>query len=219
MTVKPAGLLLLGGGGVLIWSAIQNKQVTSVLRELAGGNSPASANSGTADTSAMNAASLASVSYAYGYGTGGTGGGGAGSGSAIAAAAAQYEGHKYVYGGPSNPTSGWDCSSFVSYILGQQGIPIPGGTWASVTGNGAQHGPVAASYLTWSGAATIKRSAVQAGDLLCWETHVGFALDNSQMISAYDESSGTCVTGIDGAGPTGEAYTPVCRAINGVSYS
>lgn len=66
MSVKPAGLLLLGGGGVLIWSAIQNKQVTSVLRELAGGNSPSKAVAGPADTSPANAASPAADTYGYG---------------------------------------------------------------------------------------------------------------------------------------------------------
>src|SRR5487761_72818 len=44
-----------------------------------------------------------------------TASGGAASGASILADAEKYAGHKYVFGGPSNPTGGWDCSSFVSY--------------------------------------------------------------------------------------------------------
>jgi hypothetical protein len=140
---------------------------------------------------------------------------GAADGSAILADAEKYNGHKYVFGGASNPNTGWDCSSFVSYVLGHDmSLPIPGGSWNTVTNNGASHGPVASAYLSWSGATTVPASQIQPGDLLCWQTHVGFAVDASHMFSAYDTAQGTLQT--PWAGPTGEGSGTV-RRINSVS--
>lgn len=133
-------------------------------------------------------------------------------GAAIIADAEKYAGHKYVYGGPSNPTNGWDCSSFMSYVLGHDmSISIPGGTWAQATNSGASHGPVASDYLSWSGAKTVSVSSVQPGDLLCWPTHVGFAVDSTHMFSALDTASGTLES--SWSGPSGEG-NPVVRRIN-----
>ena len=43
MPVKPGLLLLAGAGGVLLWSGIKGKSVTSVFRQLIGGDTPQSA--------------------------------------------------------------------------------------------------------------------------------------------------------------------------------
>jgi hypothetical protein len=143
--------------------------------------------------------------------------GGSVSGSAIVAAAQTFIGHKYVYGGPSNPTNGWDCSSFVSYILGSViDTPIPGGSWASVTNSGASHGPTADEYKTWSGATSVAANSSQPGDLLCWTTHVGFAVDSTHMISALDTADGTIVSAWDG--PTGEG-SPTVRRVNATAVA
>lgn len=140
--------------------------------------------------------------------------GGSGNAGAIAAFAEGFEGHKYVFGGPSNPTNGWDCSSFVNYVLGHFNIGIPGGTWAKLTNNGASHGPTANQYQTWSGG-TNKGSQnvnnIAAGDLLTWNTHVGFGAGPNKMFSAYDTASGTIYTPAT-AGPTGEKL--LIRTIN-----
>ena len=136
------------------------------------------------------------------------------SGSAILSEAQSFNGHKYVYGGPSNPQTGWDCSSFVSYVLGQEGAPIPGGDWATVTKNGTTHGPTADEYLTWSGATSVPVASVQPGDLLCWSTHVGFAVDSTHMFSALDQEQGTLESGWNG--PTGEG-NPTVRQLNSVA--
>lgn len=201
------GVALVGAGTLFAYAGITGKSALGTLYSVVSGKSPKS---------------LAKTEPIIGQdsGTGSilsTINAGAGSGSAIAAAAAKYVGHKYVYGGPSNPNGGWDCSSFVSYILGHDiGMNIPGGSWVSVTGNGASHGPTSETYATWSGATDVGRSAAAPGMLLCWSTHVGFVLDAQHMISAYDTASGTIVTGIDGAGPAHESL--VVRKINGVNY-
>lgn len=133
--------------------------------------------------------------------------------SAIANDALRYQGAGYKYGGsPANGIGNWDCSSFVSWVMGhdlKMNIPMyPNGTY---TGNA--HGPTALQYLTWVGANSIVRSAAAPGDLCCWATHIGIAVANNQMISAYDTSAGTLITAIDGAGPTGEGPA-IIRRIN-----
>lgn len=193
MPVKASYLLLAGGGAILLWSGVKGKSATSVLHNLIGGQSPAQAKEanalyGIAPTVSNPLAPSGSVS-----------------GNAIAMDALQWKGHGYVYGGPSNPSGGWDCSSFVSWILGHDfGLTLPGGSWAQVTNNGSSHGPVAAQFLVWSGASTVSSGQIQSGDLLCWETHIGFAADSNHMISAYDTQMGTALTPISGAGPGGE---------------
>jgi len=136
--------------------------------------------------------------------------GGTASAQAIVADAEKYIGHPYRYGGPSNPGKGFDCSSFVSYILGHDfGLTIPGGSWQQVTQNGAGHGPVASAYLTWSGAKTkgSDPNSAAAGDLTIWPTHIGFARGPNQMVSAFDTAKGTINTTITEGGPTGEKLT------------
>jgi cell wall-associated NlpC family hydrolase len=190
MSIKVSNLLLAGAGGIFLWSAIAGKSITSVFREIIGGNSP---------TSASNANTIQ-----YGYGSGTTGG--TASGSAISQDALQYVGEGYIYGGPSQPGK-WDCSSFVSYVLGHDlGHSLPGGTWTQVTNNGSSHGPSTLSYLPWTGASSIARSSVAAGDLLMWQTHIGIAISNTQMVSALNQSLGTQISSI--SGPTGEVLFP-----------
>lgn len=204
MKVNGVAVACTGAGALLMYSGIRGLSITAVLRDIVQGKK---FSGDTANQWVFAGSSGGSTSPAAGTGSA--------NGPAIAALAQTFSGHKYVFGGPSNPASGWDCSSFVAYILGRFGIGIPGGTWASVTNNGASHGPVAAAYLIWSGAKTIPRSQVQPGDLLCWETHIGFvASDGKSMISAYDTQSGTLITPIDGAGPTAEVL--VCRRLVGV---
>jgi hypothetical protein len=137
----------------------------------------------------------------------------AASGAAILSDAKKYAGHKYVYGGPSNPQSGWDCSSFASYVLGHDmGLQLPGGSWASTTGSGASHGAVASSFAHLPGAHKVsnKPSDIQAGDVLVWSTHVGFGVGPGTMFSAYDTAQGTLQTPknlSNAGGPGGETLT------------
>ncbi|MCL2728808.1 MAG: transglycosylase SLT domain-containing protein [Actinomycetia bacterium] len=145
--------------------------------------------------------------------------GGVASGASILADAMKFQGHKYVYGGPSNPQGGFDCSSFVSYILGHDfGMAIPGGSWKNVTGGGHGHGPTADAYLHWSGAkdkSSQDPRKVAAGDLLVWNTHVGFGAGPNKMFSAFDTAKGIIMTPLIGFGPSGEQLK--IRQINSAS--
>lgn len=129
----------------------------------------------------------------------------------IASDAIRHKGIKYLWGGYL-PSTGWDCSGFVSYVLGHDlGMTLPGGfTWS-----GKAHGPIAAQYKAW--AKTTKVSSPVAGDLCCWLTHVGIAVTPTQMISALDPQYGTAITPIKGYGPSGEplSYRRVTGAATG----
>lgn len=119
-------------------------------------------------------------------------------GASIASAAEAFQGIPYKWGGYL-PSTGWDCSGFVNYVLGSAlSMTLPGGYHYT----GKAHGPVAAQYLTWSGAYTV--GSPLAGDLCVWETHIGIALSGTSMISALDPSYGTAITPIKGFGPAGE---------------
>ena len=123
-------------------------------------------------------------------------------GATIANTALQYKGRPYRWAG-ARP-SGWDCSGFVNYVLGNRlGMTLPGG----ITGfTGATHGPVAASYVRWKYDYAV--SSPMAGDLCIWVGvgplgHIGIAVSTNEMISALDPAKGTAVTPIKGTGPRG----------------
>lgn len=200
MALKGASVAYCVVGGLVLYSGIKGATLQDTAKAVLSGNLTLQ------DTETIQFGSSSS-SGASGTGV---------DGASILADAEKYNGHKYVFGGPSNPDGGWDCSSFVSYVLGHDlGIGIPGGTWATETNSGKSHGPVASAYLTWSGASSVQTSALQPGDLLCWETHVGFAVDSTHMFSAYDTQSGTLQTPI--AGPGGEGNPVVRRVISATS--
>lgn len=116
-------------------------------------------------------------------------------------------GHPYIYGGApgADGKHGWDCSSACNWWIGKKaGRSIPG--QANGSYEGLQHGPPTGAWLLWGGVATIKRSAVQAGDVMVWQTHMGIAISNSEMVSAIDEQKGTQRGPI--AGPGGEILIP-----------
>lgn len=119
-------------------------------------------------------------------------------GGSIASAIEAFTGSPYKWGGYL--PSGWDCSGCVNYVLGNVlGMTLPGG----YVYTGKAHGPVAAQYLTWSGAHTVSASSAAAGDLCVWETHIGVYLGAGKMCSALDPAYGTAVTPTS-YGPPGE---------------
>lgn len=146
-------------------------------------------------------------------------------GSAIAQDALKYAGATYVYGGPAARVGDWDCSSFVSYVLGHDlGMVLPGGGKFGASGYPPNaHGPVVVSYAGWAGATTLPGGMPPAaGDLAVFPGvgplgHIGIAIDASHMISALDTESGTLVTPIVGYGPAGVA--PVYRRVNGAAQT
>lgn len=124
--------------------------------------------------------------------------------SSIATDAMRYVGAGYVWGGaPAHGIGNWDCSSFVSWVIGHDlHMSIPG--YPNGSYDGTSHGPVTGQYLIWSGAKNIPRSSVQAGDLCVWQTHIGIAIDGTNMVSALNSKLGTQVSTIEGGGPLGE---------------
>ena len=189
-----------GAGAIILWSGIKGKSWTDVLRQVISGQNP---------VSLANINSIPNVSFTSTgnpNATGETPGAVTGSinGTAIANDALKYQGHPYLYGGApgAGGTQPWDCSSFVNWVLNHDMIsPIPG--FSGRQWNPATHGPATGSYLVWTGGHTISRANVEAGDLLVWSSHMGIAINNSQMISALNPSITTEVTGIENGGPGG----------------
>jgi SLT domain-containing protein len=123
--------------------------------------------------------------------------------SRILSDAERYVGHPYRWGGASNPTTGWDCSSFASWVLGHDlGLALPGGSWSSVTGGGKSHGPTASSFTSLPGAHPVgsNPSQIMPGDVLVWPGHVGFGVGPNKMFSAYGTNSGTIFSNAQAAG-------------------
>ena len=128
-------------------------------------------------------------------------------GDQVASDALRYVGAGYIYGGPAARPGDWDCSSFVSYVLGHDlGMALPGGKWGAPGFPPGAHGPVVESYASWPGAVTVSSPA--RGDLVCFvgsgtSGHIGIVLGPNQMVSALDSTDGTLVTPIIGYGPPG----------------
>lgn len=122
-------------------------------------------------------------------------------GEFLAQEALKHVGQCYVWGGAPGPsfTGCWDCSSCVNSIVGGIGKqPIPG--FPAGTYDGTTHGPNTTIWLGSIGTVVgeIPRSAVDAGDIMCWATHMGLAIDNVHMVSAEDPANGTQIGVIDG---------------------
>jgi cell wall-associated NlpC family hydrolase len=214
MAIKGPEAVALAAGAVAVYLGVTGKSIKTSIQYLLSGKSLADVPADSAlainvQTGSSTSAS-SSASGQVGIGTP--------TGVAIANDALRYAGHAYLYGGASGPDGGspWDCSSFVSYVLGHDmGLAIPGGSWAAQTNNGNSHGPSTLSYLVWSGCSTISKANAEAGDLVVWPTHMGIMINNTSMISALNESLGTMVTTAAGGAPTGEIS--IYRRLNAAS--
>lgn len=85
--------------------------------------------------------------------------------------AKKYLGTKYVWGG-SNPSTGFDCSGFVQWLYGQQGIKLPRTTYEQI--KVGQH---------------VDRGHLQPGDIIFFSNagdvhHEGMYIGNNQFIHA-----------------------------------
>jgi cell wall-associated NlpC family hydrolase len=171
--VKPGYLLLAAGGGVLIWSGLKGKSVSSVFRQLAGGDSPEAAQSSNLPVSGFTPPAI------LGTGTPTTVGAGA-LAEAVTLAVSFVGKAPYVYGGTS-PT-GWDCSGMVQYIYSKLGINLP-----------------RTSEEQWAAVQHIDASQLAPGDLVFAQFvgdnaspgHVGIYVGNGQIVSAEDQQLGT----------------------------
>lgn len=211
MAVSGLGVAYATAGFVLLWSGVKNATLKDTLTSFLKGQPPAANPTGSITVGLSGT----------GSGTAGTAPGAPGTtASEIANDALRYVGHPYVYGGSPGTagTSGWDCSSFANWVLGHDlHMTLPGSS--SPGYSGTSHGPTTLSYLAWTGASTVSNSgsAAQAGDLLVWQTHMGFALGGGQMVSALTASQGTKVTTIAGGSPGPEIL--FVRRIKGTSLS
>lgn len=132
-------------------------------------------------------------------------------GQQIAADAQRYIGAGYVWGGDASAVGRWDCSSFVSYVLGHDlGLPLPGGRWGDAGMPPHTHGPTTNQYMLFGRG--VPRSQVQPGDLIVSTVHMGIALSGSTMISAESSHTGTGTGGFPDGFPGG---TPVYRRVTG----
>jgi cell wall-associated NlpC family hydrolase len=128
-------------------------------------------------------------------------------GTQIATDAERWIGLGYVYGGDASQPGVWDCSSFVSWVLGHDlNLALPNGRWGEPGFPPTSHGPDVESYASWTGATTV--ATPQVGDLACFvgvgaSGHIGIVVGNNLMVSALNEVQGTCKTPIIGYGPSG----------------
>ena len=184
------------GGTIFVYAGITGRSALATIKAIVSGKAPTTAGNanpivgqGTGNPDAKvsgNASIQGSVN-----------------GTAIAQDAVQYVGHGYKYGGAPGPngTNPWDCSSFVNWVLNHDmHINLPGGSW-----NPNSHGPATGSYSGFG--RSVDRANVSAGDLCLWPTHIGIALNGSQMVSALNEKLGTQITGIEDGGPKGESLS------------
>lgn len=126
-------------------------------------------------------------------------------GSAIADDALKYNGAGYVWGGNASQVGDWDCSSFVSYVLGHDlGMNLPGGKWGEPGFPPHAHGPTTMQYLMFG--SPLNLDQVQAGDLIVSSEHIGIAISPTQMISAQDPALGTGVAGFPAGFPAGPPH-------------
>lgn len=115
---------------------------------------------------------------------------GAATGSEIVAFAKKYLGYKYVSGG-STPSKGFDCSGFTSYVYGHFGYSISR-TSSAQASNGK----------------SVNKSALQAGDIICFSNrsgskkigHVGIYIGGGKFIHAANSRKGVITSNISGDG-------------------
>lgn len=176
MPVKAGYLLLAAGGGVFVWSGLKGKSVSSVFRQLAGGDSPAGAASAGLGIAGVSSPPSISATGSSSYA------GSTGDLAEIAATAMYYAGKvPYVYGG--NTPSGWDCSGMVQYVCRESaGINLP-----------------RTSEEQWAAVQHISQSQLVAGDLVFAQFagdnaspgHVGIYVGSGSIVSAEDQALGT----------------------------
>jgi cell wall-associated NlpC family hydrolase len=186
MSNNGKALAAIAVGVTFAWSGLMNRQITATIQDIVTGKRPVPGPPSNVFTSASGSAFIA---------------GGSVTGNAIASDALSHNGQPYLWNG--HPGQDWtqpvDCSSFANGVIGlDMGMTIPGFPAGSY--KGTTHGPNTLAWLASIGTVVshIPRSALQAGDIACWQTHMGIAISNSQMISAQDPENGTSVSGIDG---------------------
>jgi len=214
-------VILMTGGLYLCWFAVHywgsdTKWPTDPIKAVLTGK-PIPVPDRTAETAALTdiqtAAAQEAAFAAAGTGAGNRLGGGVGAavgGGAIAQDALKYEAEGYVFGGPADTPGNWDCSSFVSYVLGHdQGRKLPGGGMYGDPGYPPNtHGPTTIDYMLFGAPVTL--SQVQPGDLIVSNEHMGIVIDSSTYMSAHSPATGTHISQFPAGFPGG---IPVYRRV------
>jgi cell wall-associated NlpC family hydrolase len=191
MAINGRALTAVSVGILFVWSGIRGWSVLGTIGDVISGRKP---NQAIAYPLELPANEMVGVAPPI-----------SGGGNAIAAIGLEYIGHEYRFGGAPGVRGDkpWDCSSFVNYVVGVRArMAIPGNAPGRYSGN--THGPPTGSWAVWTGMTTIKRSEVQAGDIILWLGHMGIAINNSQVVNALNPTKDTIVTDIDrgvGRGP------------------
>lgn len=173
MAVRSPGIsgLAVGiatAGGVLLYSAIKNASVADTLRALIKGQAVVGSSAGSLAESQALIKAIPKQSVGENL----TPVGGTEIGAKVAADVQRYLGIPYRFGG-ADP-SGFDCSGLVTWVLGHDfGLNLPSSKH-TVTGE----------WYTWSGARSVDRNSCSPGDLVCWPSHIGIAIDNGHMVHA-----------------------------------
>jgi cell wall-associated NlpC family hydrolase len=164
----------------------------------------AAAQSATIAAAAQSAGGLLGGGVAQAAGVGSV------SGQSIAQTALKYEGEGYAWGGPADIPGNWDCSSFVSYVLGLElRHKLPGGGSYGDSGYPPNtHGPTTIDYMMFG--TPVSLSQVQPGDLIVSAEHMGIIIDSSTYMSAHSPTTGTHVSGFPANFPGG---IPVYRRV------
>jgi peptidoglycan DL-endopeptidase CwlO len=116
-------------------------------------------------------ATLGALGISGSSGSSGSPGAPAASASSAVAAAQSQIGSRYLYGGTGD--GGWDCSGLVQWAMGKAGVLLP-----------------RTSYSQYGVGTPINQAAIQAGDLVFFDTdgtgasHVGIATGPGSVISA-----------------------------------
>lgn len=196
-------LAVTGIGALLVWSGIKGWSVLGTIGDLVTGQQPNQSVAYPLSAGNQSAGAVGSPGSAGGVGVIPRG-----TNADLAAIGLQYIGHAYKFGGAPgrNGENPWDCSSFVNYVVGvKAGRAIPGNKPGKYTGT--THGPPSATWAAWSGMKTIKRSEVEAGDIVVWLGHIGLAISNAQVVNALNPSSKTRISTIDAV----KARGPIVR--------
>lgn len=178
VTISGLSVLVGVAGSVLLWSGVKNQTVEETLRKMIRGQ----------EVGKQPSLFGSGARLPMGPAEAGPGGpappGGTSFGSAVASTAQSYVGVPYVWGGET--PDGWDCSGFVTWVLHRiHGVDLPDDVHTT-----------AAKFYIWGGAKTLKRSECSPGDLVCWPTHIGIAIDRDRLVHAPGFLQKTRVQGI-----------------------
>lgn len=180
--ISGTAVALSAAGFVFMAAGLKNATVADTIRALVRGEKIPSKPSDV--EAARKAVAAGLVDPASQSGAGGPGG--TELGSRVATMAESYVGVvPYLWAG-EDPVNGWDCSGYVTWVLHHDaGIELPSNVHT-----------VAVQFLVWSGARTIPRGQCSAGDLVCWATHIGIALDKDRMANAEKPGTITKISNI-----------------------